>query len=58
MELECRGNKLHGATYSDHGFVIIGMLFPLEKSLPHYWKEGNGGYGIHCKVRGCVCVRE
>ena len=62
-ELECKDGKLQGATLSDNGYVIIGMIYPVENSLPHMPKEGDKGYGARCEVKTelvtirCVFVR-
>ena len=49
-ELECKDGKLQGATYSDNGYVIIGMFYPVDKSIPHRQKDGDNGYGQACEV--------
>ena len=49
-ELECQGGELQGATYSDHGFVIIGMFYAVDPSLGRRQKDGDGGYGPSCAV--------
>merc|ERR1712187_345546 len=42
------GGTLDGATYSDHGFVILTMFYPFDPDLKH---QTDDVFAPHCKRR-------